>query len=568
MQKTLARAAHRGLAAALLAVAAAPAAGQFVNPPPPAAYALRNVTVVAPDGARTTGLDLVVRGERIVALGRGLTVPPDADVLAGDTLLVYPGIVDAWGAVTFSFPRDSLDRSKLRSWDPPRSVHGFLPRRRVFDVLAPAADELVALRQKGVVAVAVHPTEGLMPGRGALLLLRAGDPAGALASTGATGATGAAAARLAIEPVLGPVLTFRGTRGFYPATGMAVPGFFRQAFLDATRAAQVAQATPRGAVPPPFDADHAVLQEVLAGSVPAFFVADDVEHIRHVLRFADEYRIRPVVLGGAEAWQVAPELKRRDIPVLVSLDFPEPVRWKPDAKPDSAPLPAAVRERRDLEARYANAGRLAAAGVRVALTSGGKAETDIRAGVRKAIEHGLSEGDALRALTLTPARLFGYERLATVAQGAPATFVVTDGPLFEERTRVRYTFVEGVLEPGAEPDTASAAQSRDTARSVAGSWAFEAKASVGDAISGTMTLAQDGENVSGSAELGELGTAAIRSGTHSGRRITLTLSVTQGGQTLSIELNGTVEGDTMSGTGTGPTGSFEWTATRTPGGAR
>ena len=560
MHRTLARTAPWGLVAAwLLSALPAPARAQFVAPPTPAAYALRNVTLVSAAGARRPGMDLVVRGDRIVALGPGLTVPPDAEVLAGDSLLVYPGIVDGWGAVTFAFPRDSVDRTLLRSWDPPRAVHGFLPHRRVFDVLAPTTEELAALRRKGVVAVAVHPVEGLMPGRGALLLLRGGPAAPGGAAPGA--------ARLAIEPVLGPVLTFRGTRGFYPATGMAVPTFFRQAFLDATRAAQLAQATPRGAVPPPYDADHAVLQDVLAGRVPAFFVADDVEHIRHVLRFADAYRIRPILLGGAEAWQLAAELAQRDVPVLVSLDFPEPVRWKPDAKPDSAPLPAAVRERRDLEERYANAGRLAAAGVRVALTSGGKA--DIRAAARKAIEHGLREEDAVRAVTLAPAQLFGYDQLATVAEGAPATFIVTDGALFGERTKVRYTFVEGVLEPGDTASAAAADSAAATARdSIAGTWAFEAKAGAGDAIRGTMTLALTGTRLEGSVDMGELGTATIRSGSLAGNRIALNLAVTSGGQSLSIDLDGTVEGNTMSGTGTGPTGPFEWTATRTPEGAR
>jgi imidazolonepropionase-like amidohydrolase len=557
MYASLARHARRAFALALLlAAASAPAHAQFVNPPRPAAYALRGVTVMSAHGVPAPGRDVIVRGERIVAIGTGLTIPPDALELQGDSLVIYPGIVDAWGAVKFAFPRDSVDRTQLRSWDPPRAVIGFAPHRLVLDVLTPDSTELSALRRKGVVAVAVQPTEGLMPGRGALLLLRD---------------TVAGVAGLAIDPVLGPVATLRGTRGFYPSTGMAVPTFFRQALLDSERRSRIRQATPRGAVPPPFDADDAVLREVLAGRVPVFFVADDADEIRTVLRIADDFRIRPVLMGGAEAWQLAPELKRRDIPVLVSLDFPKPVRWKPDARKDSVQAPAAVREQRELEARYANAGRLAAAGVRVALTSGGKA--NIREAARQVIEHGMSERDALEAVTLTPARLFGFERLASIAENGPATFTVTDGPLFEKETKVRYTFVEGVLERAASAanDTTKQGEKSDSAAadvaldSIAGRWAFEAKANVGDVISGTMTLAQDGETITGSVELGELGTAPIRSGTFVDGRLSMTLSVTSGGQNLTIELSGRREGNTLAGTGTGPTGPFEWTATRTPG---
>src|SRR5690606_11305278 len=97
------------------------------------------------------------------------------------------------------------------------------------------------------------------------------------------------------------------------------------------------------------------------------------------------------------------------------------------------------------EESYANAVRLSAAGVRFALTSGG-GEAALLEGARRAIEYGLSEADALRALTATPAALFGAPHLARIEAGLPATFIVADGPLFDEETKLVYTFVEGALE--------------------------------------------------------------------------------------------------------------------------
>lgn len=555
------------LVALAFAAAAPPLRAQFREVPAPAAYALRNVTLVSPAGARTAGVDVVVRGDRIEAIGRNLPIPADAELLGGDSLLVYPGLVDAWGQVKHAFPRDSVDRSRVRSWDPPRTAQGFTPHRQVLSVLDPAPTELADLRKKGVVALAVHPTDGLVPGRGTLLLLR-------------REATSPAA--LAIQPTLAPVLTFRGARGFYPATGMAVPAFFRQTLLDAQRRSRLVQGTPNGGVPPAFDPDFAVLQEAMSAGT-LYFHADAAEQIRHVLRLADEFGFRPVLLGGAEAWQVAPELRRRDVPVVVSLDFPKPRRWKPAAKPgtpadstradtartdtarttSAAPAPAAVREQRELEAQYANAGKLAAAGVRIALASGGKA--DIREGARKAIEYGLSEEAALRAVTATPAQLFGVGRLAEPAAGQPATFIVTSGPLFDEKTRVAYTFVEGALERGAAPGTRSAAGAADNA-SATGTWSFEVRAGVGEAISGTMQLTQEGETLTGSVDLGEMGEAPISAGTLAGDRVNMTLSINAGGQQLSVQLTGTYDGEQMSGTGTSPMGPFEWSARRNPGG--
>ncbi len=86
-----------------------------------------------------------------------------------------------------------------------------------------------------------------------------------------------------------------------------------------------------------------------------------------------------------------------------------------------------------------------------ALTSGG-GEADIREGVRKAIEYGLSEDAALRAVTTAPAALLDVDHIAQVRAGMAATFIVTDGSLFGEDTKILYTFVEGELQEGTEPD--------------------------------------------------------------------------------------------------------------------
>ncbi|MEO5509711.1 MAG: amidohydrolase family protein [Longimicrobiales bacterium] len=459
------------LAAGLAVSAAAPAAAQFNAIPAPAVYAIRNATVINADGTRNAGVNVIVKGSFIESIGANAAIPAGAQVLDGDSLFVYPGIVDAAGAVKYTFPRDSVDRTKMRSWDPPRSVQGFMPSRRVSAYLQPGPTEVADLRKKGVVAVAVMPTDMMMPGQGALLMLRAEPDA----------------QRLVISPSIGTVMSTRGARGVYPTTGMAVPGFYRQTFFDAQRMTQIAQAAsvdPRGIVAPAFDADYAVIQQVLAGTMPVYFVASTLEEILTVIRLSDEFKLHPTIVGGAEAWRATNELKTRNIPVLVSLDFPKPRQWKPpaeksdkpdkpekkdsaNAKPDNAKtdslkavakadsarvdsMPGAQREKKDLENMYANPARLAKAGVRFALTSGG-GKADIRDAARKPIEYGLSEADALKAITATPAQILGVAALGRVEAGLPASFTVTTKPMFRKDAKVKYTFVDGVLEKGDTP---------------------------------------------------------------------------------------------------------------------
>jgi imidazolonepropionase-like amidohydrolase len=556
----------RGLLLAVLGLAAGQpgvATAQFVEPPPPAAYALRDVTLVRADGSRVAGQTLVVRGSRIEAMGANIPVPADARVLNGDSVFVHPGIIDGAGSVRWEFPRDTTTRERVRSWDPPRSVQGFMPSRRVIDHVSARGGDVADLRRRGVVAVAVHPgtTDPLMPGRGTFLLLRR---------------TAAAPQQLTIDPVLPPLLTLRGGRGVYPATGMAVLQWYRQLFMDAQRQAQlrqVASRDPRAAVPFAHDADMAVVQEMLSGERRVFFAANSAEEIRRVLGLAAEFGLQPVIIGGGEAWRVAEELRARNVPVLVDVDFATPRRWKPDT-PDTAQAaqaPAVVRERRQFEDLYANAGRLEHAGVTFALVSGGRG--DIRVGARKAVEHGLSEAAALRALTATPAAIYGAPHLARVEPGLPATFVVTDAPLLASDARVLYTFVEGVLERGVEPRPRAAAagvapEGGDAPAgdivNVAGAWRVELSAPEQQPF--TMRLTQEGSALSGTME-SPMGTIPV-SGTIEGARVTLRASLPAGGQQIPLVFAGEATADSMSGTLETPMGSFDWSAQRIEGEAR
>lgn len=541
-------------------------AAQFDEPPPPAARALRAVTIVRADGSTLAGVDIVIRDGLIEAMGPGIAIPADARILEGDSLFVYPGLVDAVGEARLELPEVEIDRAQVEPWNPPREVQGFTPHLRVIDHLTASGSDVADRRKEGIVAAAVHPTGRLMPGRGAVLLHRkdAAKPVG-----------------LVVRPALGPVMTFRGAQGVYPSTLFGVIAFYRQMFEDARHWAEAERAyarDPRGRTRPAYDPDLSVVLDVLEGRERVFFAADLARDIQRVLSLARDYGFQPVIVGGEEAWKVADELRAADVPVLVSLDFPEPERWKPEEKAaeEADPGPAsgtngaqaedsrsidaaALREKERLENIYSNAGRLEEAGVRFALTSnGGKAR--LLEGARKAVEYGLSEGAALRALSATPAAVLGIDEIVRLETGLPATFVVTDGPLFAEETKVRYTFVEGGLE---EAGGSARGDGEPPAVEVTGTWDMSIDAE-GEQIAAKLILEQDGAAVTGTMQT-PFGEARVTEGNVSGSSISLTIQMTMGQETMNIEVSGTVEGDEASGDGESPMGSFKWTARRAAG---
>ncbi|MDX1566817.1 MAG: hypothetical protein R3223_03390 [Longimicrobiales bacterium] len=432
------------LSAALSLTGGSSLSAQYTSAPPPAAYALEDVTVIQGDGTRTDDVTLVIRREFVESMDPGGEVPADARVLQGDDLWVYPGLVDAWGDAEVDLPAPP-EPSETTDWDPSREAQGFNARRRVVDHLTADGESLSDRRREGVVASGVFPTQGFIGGLGATLLHRPG-------------------ARMPRElvaiPEVGLHMAFSASPASYPATLLGVAAYMRQIFSDAQRLRQVEIAfrqSPNNLTIPEWDPDAEVLRRTAGAGLPAFFQADDAQAIRRVIGLAYELGFSPVVVGGGEAWRLAPELAELEVPVLVSLDHPEPELWDPEdtGDPGAGPEaigelePAAARERERLVNLYANPGRLEEAGVEFALTSGG-GKAGLREGARRAVAYGLSEDAALRALTVTPAEILRVPSLSRVVPGYAANLIVTDGPLFEEGTRVLYAFVDGVLDRAVE----------------------------------------------------------------------------------------------------------------------
>ena len=534
---------------------ALPTAGiaQFRELPPPPAYVLQNVTVVHPDGRVETGTDIVVRRGLIESMGGTIEIPGDALLLEGDSLWIYPGIVDAHGAADVAFPE--IERSdSVRSWHAPRDIQGFLAHRRVADYLDEEGAAANEQRAKGIVASGILPRGGMAAGLGAAILHRRGVTR---------------AWQLVVNDNIGLAMAFEGGQGVYPATLFGVIAYLRQSFEDAKRDALVRQvhADHPGTIGlPGFDPDYAVLQRAMAGEILVFFAANGAEDIRRVLDLADEYGFSPVVVGGHEAWRVADELARRDIPVIVDGDFPEPDEWEPD-EPESdsvvqaKPLePGAAREKKRIEDIRSNAGRLAAAGVRFAIASG-NGDGDILEATRLSIEYGLSPDVALRAITAVPSDLLGIGPVARLEPGSPATFIAATGPLFEDDVEIAHTFVEGGYEEGNGGSGGDA-----PTVNVTGDWTFTMTSGEMEfELESTLTMDPDG-TFRGSVANAQFGTAPMR-GRVSGASMNFTITISFGGQSIELSGRGSVEGDRISGNGESQFGAFTMTGERDPGGA-
>jgi imidazolonepropionase-like amidohydrolase len=158
--------------------------------------------------------------------------------------------------------------------------------------------------------------------------------------------------------------------------------------------------------------------------------ADAEDEIRGAVRFAGEHGLKLIIAGGLEAWRCADLLKEKDVPVLLSVDR----------------LPRREADRYD--AAFTNPSVLHRAGVRFAIVSDDAADIrNLPYEAAMARAYGLPAEVALRAITLSPAEIFGVaDRMGALAVGKDADVFVATGDIMDTRTQVTHVFVDGVAQ--------------------------------------------------------------------------------------------------------------------------
>ena len=207
----------------------------------------------------------------------------------------------------------------------------------------------------------------------------------------------------------------------------------------------------RGVNRPDHDKRLAALQPALKGDMPVLFVANSDGDIRRALMIADEFKLKPMIAGALYGYRVADMLKAKRVPVILSVDFP---RRSDDLPEDEDETLRVLRQRAETPK---GAAKLAQAGVKFAFSSGSLRPQDFIANVQKAVENGLSKDEALRALTINAAEIFGAaDQLGTIEVGKIANLVVASGDLLAKDTKVRHVFIDGDQIELKKPDAAPA----------------------------------------------------------------------------------------------------------------
>jgi len=396
---------------------------------PPNVYAITGAMVVAHPDAMAEPATIVVRHGKIEAIGADVQVPADGREINLTGKTIYAGFIDAYSEQTISTER--LNGS-ARYWN-----GQVTPQLSVADQLPTNAD-IVVLRKQGFVAQLVAPNDGVIKGRSALVGLTGTDANTALLA-------GNVAQHLQLT------VSRRGREG-YPGSPMGAVALARQAMYDAQwyRDAQAAFAADTSLQRPEQNDALAALLPAIAGSMPMIVSASNEQFVLRADRFAAEFGLALIIKGSGNEYRRLPQIAATKRSLILPLAFPKP----PNVATPEAAQDATLESLLHWDIAPENPARVDAAGIRFALTTDGlTSKKDFLKNLRKAVERGLSKSSALRALTMNPAQMLGVDhQLGTLEAGRLASFVVTDGDLFEKDSKIVETWVDGLrFEHSPEP---------------------------------------------------------------------------------------------------------------------
>ncbi|REK06755.1 MAG: hypothetical protein DWQ37_22175 [Planctomycetota bacterium] len=361
---------------------------------------------------------------KITAIGREIEVPEGAEKVDVSGKHVYPGMIDAnsqLGLIEVPTIRGTRDQSET----------GLINPNAKAEVAFNPDSELIPVgRSGGILTVLTVPSGGLITGKSACMHLDGWTWEGMCLQN---------AVGLHINwPRMAPLDAWWVEESASEQTRNRDRALkaIREALADARayRTAKQAWADGKGPVPE-HDVRWEAMIPVLEGKTRVFIDADDVQQIQAALAFAEREGLRPVIVGGYDAAECAPLLKKLDVPVILGGVHRLPARRSEDY--DSAfTLPERLRE----------------AGIQFCIAGviggpSGSLPSNIRNlpyHAATAAAYGLPADEALKAVTLYPAEILGVaDRIGSLESGKDATLIVTTGNPLEITSLVTGAYIQG-----------------------------------------------------------------------------------------------------------------------------
>ncbi|MFT4204711.1 MAG: amidohydrolase family protein [Chitinophagaceae bacterium] len=391
-----------------------------------ACFAFTHATIVKDAQMKLSNATLLIRKGKIEAVGSSVAIPKDAVVLDCSGKYIYPSLIDIFS--DYGIPKAQTGQSRGQDFRAPSQIEsnekGAFGWNQAIRSDVDAAQLFITddasaskLRNAGFGSVLSHQKDGIARGTGVFVTL-ANEKANLVI----------------VKPEASAHYSFnKGTsRQSYPSSMMGSIALLRQTFLDA----QWYKANPAA------EGVNISLKDFNEQqTLPQIFDANDKWNVLRADKIGDEFGVQYIIKAGGNEYQRLPEMKATNAVFILPLNFPEAMDVE---DPNDAQMVSLV-DMKNWELAPTQPGVFEKAGIKFALTgSDSKTPKDFLSNLQKAITYGLSDTTALNALTRVPAQIAGvYGKVGSLDAGKLANFLITSGPLFEEKTVIYQNWIQG-----------------------------------------------------------------------------------------------------------------------------
>lgn len=369
---------------------------------------------------------IVLSGGKIVAVGPSPSTPAPAGAQIVDAkgMTVYPGLFDAETQLgLYEVAADTNARDTAETADE------IEPQMHTADAFHAETARIPVDRLNGVTNAVIAPTEeDSLPGQDSIIQLYGKDRDNMILGRDI-------ALPLNFEGSVRRRANYTGPSKF-PTTRMGVASQLRQSFLDAQNYAETMKAADKPdhkGASPKRDLKLEALLPYLHGERPVVLAAEDSYEVEVGMGIAQEFHLKVILNHVTHAQDILDKIASYHVPVIVGSIYEAP------------------RANERYDAVYSLPAELASRGVTVALSSDGGGEgggRNLPYAAGYAVAYGLPYDDALKAITLNPATMFGMgDKLGSLDVGKTANVVIANGDPLDVRTSVQQVYVEGIAAP-------------------------------------------------------------------------------------------------------------------------
>lgn len=539
-----------------------------------ATYLLKNAHITARPGQTQFG-HILVRDGLIAQVGPNIQAPFDAQVIDLDSMYVYAGFIDAISHAGVAKPEKEERQRVPDPGNPTYEQAGITPDVSVFEVYDASESSVKKARDNGFTIAHVVPRGRMLPGQGGIFSMGEGKASDQM-----------------IAENTSMFSQFKSASGVAPGTLIGVMAKYRDVYRNAEALNTYTTkyiSNPVGMNRAKPDPAIAAFSPVVKKQQPVYFVANKMLDISRVMRLQKDLGFKLVLADVKQGWQMADKIKMGNFPLILSLDLPEAAKEEKEmsdeekakaekkAKEEEAKMSIlekanakAKKEREEKKkksiAQYEQqAAMMEKKGIAFAFTNMSSKPGDARKNISRMIKAGLSEKAALAALTTNAAQMLGISKVAgTLEAGKMAHIVVTEKPLFEEKSAIRYVFVDGNMSEFKKKEEKKGEVNTSALDAIAGIWSYSVEIP-GETQTGNIKVEKDGEDalvsISSSDspdEYDEVTNVNVEEG-----KLTFDFTAEEQGMQLPLSFDLEIDGNDMKGkVNAGNFGSFPLEATK------